>query len=261
MNSPDSDSSQHALPFQVTLREGCAVAPTRCDGRHEPTVAAERGPNRGRARPRRKLRSHSGLRWSQTRDLAPPPRNMSDNKPAGSKAGGKGPATKESKQDKRKRVASEIDDLFAVLPKVRAGWLAGWLSIVLSPLSRGAGDRSADVAKWLNISFLPARQRAEKQPEPEEAAATGAREDDGGAAAEDDKAKRRKEKEHYLSNGEKLAVQRRAALNGSLLLSAADAARNRHDLGRITLSMRAPALRPCRRPSEGAHRAAVAHGG
>lgn len=29
-------------------------------------------------------------------------------------------AKKESKQEKRKRVASEIDDLFAALPKVRA---------------------------------------------------------------------------------------------------------------------------------------------
>ena len=45
--------------------------------------------------------------------------NMSEKKQEAPAKGGKAPAAKE-KQEKRKRVASEIDDLFAALPKVCA---------------------------------------------------------------------------------------------------------------------------------------------
>lgn len=66
------------------------------------------------------------------------PGPMSDKKPAAAK-----PVGKESKDAKRKRVACEIDDLFAALPKVRAAYSH---SSVVGHLSNGAHRGGAEMS-------------------------------------------------------------------------------------------------------------------
>lgn len=72
-------------------------------------------------------------------------------------------------------------------------------------------------------NFLLSFQRAEKPAEAEAAAADN-RDDGGAGPSEEERAKRKKEKEYYLSNGERLAVQRCSQLHACDTLQGSEGA-------------------------------------